>query len=162
MFPNTLRQPVPAMVPATVLNEMLSRSIYFCRQKWCVQTLHGLMGSVCLYCFSCNPTRIAPCHCAGAAVQRGWMLAGIACSSGASGGVRTSAGSRPTRNSAELPPCDRTLKRCYNTPRYLLHHIKHMYAFCCFTAFDCSRAARCSWAAYSCLHVMHQCASVCS
>ena len=47
------------------------------------------------------------------------MLAGIACSSGASDGVRTSAGSRPTTSSAELPLCDRTLKLCYNTPRYL-------------------------------------------
>ena len=46
------------------------------------------------------------------------MQAGIACNSGASGGVKISAGLKPTKSSGELRLCDKTPKLFFNTPRY--------------------------------------------
>ncbi len=52
---------------------------------------------------------------AGVVALKVWMLAGTASTSGASGAVRTSVGSRPTTKSAR--PCIRTPPRCCSTPR---------------------------------------------
>ena len=49
------------------------------------------------------------------------MLAGIVCSNGASGVVRTSAGSRPTRSSAKLLQCAKIPKQSCSIPRYRLN-----------------------------------------
>lgn len=104
-----------------------------CRQR-CFATLHMMQSA---HRSSC---------CVG--TQRVGCLAGIACSSGALGGVKISAGHKQIKSSAELPLCGKTLKLCYTTPRYT-SYIKHLYAICCSAAFGCS----CRWHAVEMLGI---------
>lgn len=58
---------------------------------------------------------------AGAAARRALMQGGTACASGASGGARTSAGSKPTRTPAGSTCCSRTPRQPWCTQRRLPH-----------------------------------------
>ena len=58
------------------------------------------------------------CIFVGAAARKDWTQAGIACSNGVSGDVKTSVGSKPTRSSVELLLYAKTPRLCCSTLRY--------------------------------------------